>query len=206
MLGETRAREALVRAGRQLATTGLIVAAEGNLSVRLSGDLFLSTPAGFAKGEMTVGDLVVVDLSGVCRGGRLQASSEWPVHREIYRARPDINAVCHAHPPHASAYACARRLIPFLMPEAVVVLGDKIPLVPYATPGSQELADVVAEIAGQCFAFLLANHGAVTCGNDVRQALHRMETLERIAQVAMLAERVGGGIPLSNQQILKLCL
>jgi L-fuculose-phosphate aldolase len=201
-----RARKALVTAGRQLATTGLIVAAEGNLSVRLSGDLFLATPAGFAKGELTAGDLVVVDLNGECRGGRFHVSSEWPVHREIYRARPDINAVCHAHPPHASAYACARRLIPTLMPEAVVILGDQVPLVPYATPGSQELADAVAEIAGQCYAFLLANHGAVTCGSDVRQALHRMETLERVAQVAVLAEGIGGGIPLTNQELLKLCL
>lgn len=194
---EAAARDALVQAGARLASLGLIVAAEGNLSVRLGGDLFLTTPSGLAKGNLGVADLVVVDLDGAPRSGRFRPSSEWPLHREVYRRRPDVSAVCHAHPPHALAFACARRPLPALMPEAVIVLGGEVPVTPYATPGTEDVARAVGDVASAHDAFLLANHGAVTLGRTVREALHRMETLERVAQVALLADRLGGGVPLT---------
>jgi len=201
---EAGAREALVRAGRRLADRDLIVAAEGNLSVRLGGDLFLTTPAGREKGSLGLGDLVVVDLEGNPRGGRLRPSSEWRLHREIYRRRPDVGAVCHAHPPHALAFACARRPLPALMPEAVMVLEGEVPVAPYAAPGTDAVAESVRELIARRPCLLLANHGAVTTGRDMEQALHRMETLERVAQTALLADRLGGGVVLTAAEVREL--
>jgi len=201
---EAGAREAVVRAGRRLADRGLIVAAEGNLSVRLGGDLFLTTPAGREKGGLGHGDLVVVDLAGRSRGGRLRPSSEWLLHREIYLRRPDVGAVCHAHPPHALAFACARRSLPALMPEAVMVLDGEVPVAPYAAPGTAAVAASVGELIRRRPCLLLANHGAVTTGRDMEQALHRMETLERVAQTALLAVRLGGGVELTPDEVREL--
>lgn len=201
---EAGAREALVRAGRRLAERNLIVAAEGNLSVRLGGDLFLTTPAGREKGSLGHADLVVVDLAGRPRGGRLRPSSEWPLHREIYSRRPDVGAVCHAHPPHALAFACARRPLPALMPEAVMVLDGEVPVAPYAAPGTDAVAAAVRELIARRPCLLLANHGAVATGDDMEQALHRMETLERVAQTALLADRLGGGVVLTAAEIREL--
>ncbi|HPF35954.1 MAG TPA: class II aldolase/adducin family protein [Candidatus Krumholzibacteria bacterium] len=193
-----------MRAGRRLADRDLIVAAEGNLSVRLGGDLFLTTPAGREKGSLGLGDLVVVDLEGNPRGGRLRPSSEWRLHREIYRRRPDVGAVCHAHPPHALAFACARRPLPALMPEAVMVLEGEVPVAPYAAPGTDAVAESVRELIARRPCLLLANHGAVTTGRDMEQALHRMETLERVAQTALLADRLGGGVVLTAAEVREL--
>lgn len=204
MGGEAGAREAVVQAGRRLAARDLIVAAEGNLSVRLGGDLFLTTPAGREKGSLHHGDLVVVDLDGNSRGGRLRPSSEWLLHREIYVRRPDVGAVCHAHPPYALAFACARRPLPALMPEAVMVLGGAVPVAPYAPPGTAAVAASVGELIARRPCLLLSNHGAVTTGRDMEQALHRMETLERVAQTALLAARLGGGVELTAAEIREL--
>ncbi len=199
-------REALVEAGRRLAGRNLIVAAEGNLSVRLGGDLFLTTPAGGDKGDMDPGDLLVVDIDGRPReASRGRPSSEWGLHREIYLQRPDLHAVCHAHPPYALAFACARRQLPAtMMPEAVVVLGGDVPVAPYATPGTAEVAASVQGPIRTHDALLLANHGAVTAGADLTTALRRMETLERVAQVALLATPLGGGVRLTRSEVRKL--
>lgn len=203
-MGEAGAREALIEAGRRLDELRLIIAAEGNLSVRLGGDLFLCTPAGAPKGSLRTSDLVVVDLEGVSRGGRRTPSSEWRLHAEVYRSRPEIAAVCHAHPPHALAFACARRPLPVLMPEAVAVLGGSVPVAPYAPPGGEEVAASVRPLLPQHDALLLANHGALTLGLDTSQALARMEVLERVAQVALAAEPLGGGVPLTAAEIREL--
>ena len=206
MTDERAAREALVAAGRRLADRGLIIATEGNLSVRLGGDLFLTTPAGVEKGALAPDDLLLVDLDGRLRGdARRRPSSEWALHREVYRLRPEIAAVCHAHPSYALAYACARRAIPTtMMPEAVIVLGDDVPVAPYATPGSEEVAASVREIVARRDVFLLANHGAVAAARDLTTALHRMETVERVAEVTLLAASVGGGVRLTRGDLRKL--
>ena len=205
MAAEAQARASMVEAGRRLAQRNLIVAAEGNLSVRLGGDLFLTTPAGCEKGRLDLDDLVVVDLDGRPQGGGRRPSSEWGLHREIYLLRPDLRAVCHAHPPYALAFAVARRSIPTtLMPEAVVVLGEEVPVAPYATPGTDEVAASIREAIARHDVLLLANHGAVACARDLGSALQRMETLERVAEVALLAAPLGGGVRLTRSDVRKL--
>jgi len=205
VVAELELRTAIVEAGRRLARRNLIVAAEGNLSVRFGGDLFLTTPAGCEKGRLEPDDLVVVDLDGRPQGGGRRPSSEWGLHREIYLQRPDLEAVCHAHPPYALAFAVARRKIPTtLMPEAVVVLGEDVPVAPYATPGTDEVAASIRDVITRHDALLLANHGAVACARNLGGALQRMETLERVAEVALLAAPLGGGVRLTRSDVKKL--
>ncbi len=198
-------RRAMARVGRLLYARQLIVAAEGNLSARLPRGLFLATPAGACKGLLTPGDLVVVDEQGrTADGSAARVSSEWPLHRQIYAARPDAGAVCHAHPPWATAFATAREpLEGCLLPEAVATLGG-VPLAEYATPGTAEVPLSVRGLVRDHDAFLLANHGVVTVGETITAAYFKLETVERLAQVTLLARLLGGERRLSPGQVAAL--
>lgn len=201
---DARPADDIVRVGRLLYERRYVVAGEGNLSVRLGPGRFLVTPAGACKGDLTPDGLVEVDDDGRPRGpGR--PSSEWSLHAEIYRQRPDVAAVCHAHPPRATAYACARRALPAtILPEAVLLLGGDVPLAPYATPGTPEVAASVRPFVPRCQAILLSNHGVVTVGGSLEEAYRRLEIVERVAEVGAGAERLGGAVHLTNQQVRKM--
>src|SRR5712692_317272 len=161
-------------AGRWLLERGFIVATEGNISVRLDARRILISPAGLCKGRMACEDLVVVDLDGQCLGGSRAASSELAMHLLIYRRRPDVNAVCHAHPPVATGFAAAGvPLDKALLSEVVITLGA-IPLAPYGTPGTSELPDALAPLVENHDSILMSNHGVVTCGPDLLAACKRM--------------------------------
>jgi L-fuculose-phosphate aldolase len=190
---ETGLRRALIDVARRLARRGLITAAEGNLSVRLGGrSSFLATPAGAVKDLLGPGDLVVVDADGRSGG---TPTSEWPMHAAIYRARPDVAAVCHAHAPWSTACAVAgRELDGGLLTETTGVL-PTVPVAPRARPGSEDLAAGVAALVRRTDAVLLANHGVVAVGPDLETACRTLETVERLAQVTVLAELLGGGQP-----------
>lgn len=195
----------IVAAGQRLASAGLIAATEGNLSARLTERRILATPAGREKGRLSVADLVEVniDTGAVCAGPD-RASSEIRMHLVAYRHRPDVQAVVHAHPLHATSFAAARRSLDSrLLAESVVVLGP-VPLVPYGTPSTDELPDALFPFLADHDAFLLANHGALTLGRSVAEAYFRMETLERLAQITLWAELAGGGRPLGAAELSRL--
>jgi len=199
MTDETALRREIVRLGRLLYDRGLVVATEGNLSARLVGGLFLATPAGVCKGWLQPADLVVIDADGaaVRPVGEGRVSSEWPLHREIYRIRPDVAAVCHAHPPYATARAARRLpLASDLLTEIAASLGE-VPLAPAAVPGTEELPAAVAPLVRDHDAILLANHGVVTVGKSAAEAYLKLEMVERVAQVTLLTEASGGSVPLS---------
>jgi len=192
--------EALIAAGRRLDALGLVTAMDGNLSARLDRDRFLITATGAPKGELAPEDIVVVDAEGRSRGDR-RPSLEVGLHLAVYRIRPDVKAVVHAHPPVALGFALAGRdLIRPLVPEVVVHLGP-VPLAPYAMPGSPELEASIASLVPDHQGILLANHGAITLGTSVRQALHRMETLEHLARITLVADVLGGARPLTGAQV-----
>lgn len=196
-------QRALVEAGRRLYARGLIAATEGNLSARTGRD-FLTTPRGVCKGDLTAGMLVRVNADGKRVRGRGEPSSELFMHLALYRARPEVGAVVHAHPPVASGFAAAHRgLDERLLAEAVVILGP-VCLVPYAVPGTEALARALEAAAPDHDAFLLENHGAVTVGRDVWEAFYRMETLERLAQVCLVARTLGGEAPLAAAEAERL--
>ncbi len=183
-------RRRMVEVGRRLEQKGLIVAAEGNLSVRLGGHAFLVTPAGVGKGALRPQDLLVVDHAGRCAHGR--PTSEWPLHRALYDARPDAGAVCHAHPPWATAFSVAGRdLDGSLLTETEAML-PRVPLAARAQPGTEEVPAAVVPWIRDHDAVLLGSHGVVAVGPDLETAFARLETVERLAQVTLLAEVAAG--------------
>jgi len=195
-----RPADEIVRVGRLLYKRKYVVAAEGNLSIRLDRDRFLITPTSVCKGELSPDEPVEMDLSGEVVGVA-RPSSEWRLHAEIYRRREDVGAVCHGHPPYATAFACARRPLPSaLMPEALLMLGDEVRLAPYATPGTDGVPASLRGLTDDASALLLANHGVVTFAATLGAAYALLETVERLAEVALLAEKLGGGVRLTRRE------
>ena len=190
--------------GRWMYERQFIVACEGNLSVRLDSGRILTTPTCMNKGMLVPDDLVILDPEGRQLSGERKASSELAMHLLYYRMRPDVNAVCHAHPPTATGFAAAgRALDQALLPEVIIGLGQ-IPLVRYATPGTPELSAALEPFVPHYDALLLANHGAVTCGADLLTAFFRMETIEHFAKITLAAESAGVSRLLSSREVAKL--
>jgi L-fuculose-phosphate aldolase len=203
-MAEPQLREAIVEVGRLLAEKGWVAATEGNISVRLPGDRVLVTPSGVAKGRLTPEALIITDMNGVRLEGEGVPSSEIGIHLAAYRARPEIGAVVHSHPPFATGFAAAgRALNQGVLPEVIVGLGS-IPLAPYGQPGTDALVDAVAPLLETYDAILLANHGVLTCGPDVMTAWFRTETVEQFARITLVAELLGGPRLLPRQEIQKL--
>jgi L-fuculose-phosphate aldolase len=195
-------RLAILEAGQRLQRSGLVVASQGNISVRTASGL-LVTASGVSKGALDPSLILDTDAEG--RSSRPGVSSEIQMHVSIYRRRPDVRAIVHAHPPAATAFAVSGvSLDASLLAESVLLLGS-IPLVPYAAPSTTELAESVgAAMQGAEAAALLANHGAVTVGRTVTQALHRMETLEHLARVTLFARSLGAPQRLGAQEVQRL--
>ncbi len=204
MAGHAGLRADIVRVCRRLDARGLIAGPDGNVSVRLDDGNVLVTPAGWTKGELEEGDLVVVDAAGHLVSGNHRPSSEVQMHVRIYRRRPDVRAVIHAHPPTATAFAVAGEdfLTPVL-PEVVLQMGG-VPLVPYTTPGGEGLADGFESFLPHHDAFLMANHGATTVGPTLAIAQQRMESLEHAARILFAARQLGRVRPLSDAQAAEL--
>jgi L-fuculose-phosphate aldolase len=198
------ARAALVSCGRRLDALGFAPATDGNVSIRLGPDRFLVTPAGKEKGRLVPDELLVIDLDGMVVEGEGRPSTETPMHLLCYRRRENVWGVVHAHPPFATAFAAAG--VPLdapVMPEIVLTVGP-VPLVPYATPGTEELALALEPWVDRHDAFLLASHGVLTMGRDVREALHRMERVEHLAKVTLAARLLGGPRALTDAQVVSL--
>lgn len=197
-------RDEIVRFGGLLHQTGLVAATDGNLSVRLGDGRFLCTPTLMSKGMMTPDDLVIVDSYGHPIVGSRNVSSEIAMHLFIYRNRPDVGAVVHAHPPTATGFAAAG--IPLdsaLCSEIVITLGT-VPLADYQTPGTPELGEALAPLVGGHDAILMANHGVVTYGEDLLTAYMNMETVEHYAKIALVTHMLGRQKPLSEVHVSKL--
>lgn len=170
---------------------GYIAACDGNISVRLDEHRVLVTPTGMSKGAMRTSDLVVVDMRGRKLFGRREVTSEIGMHLLIYRMRPDVCAVVHAHPRTATGFAAAGiALDKPLVCEVVIGLGQ-IPLAPYGTPGTPELAATLEPLVPQYDAILMANHGVVTYGADLQSAYMKMETVEHFAQITLITRILG---------------
>ncbi len=201
---EQALREELVAVCRRLWERDLIGAAEGNVSARLGPDRFLVTPAGVGKGSLRPADLVVVDGAGAVVKGRGRASSELRMHLAAYAARPDAAALVHAHPLTAVALTVAGLPPPnHLVPEASVTLGE-VAVAPFATPGTEELPRALAPLLPRHDVILLARHGALALGASLAEACDRMETLERVARVALLARLAGRCEPLPAEAVARV--
>ena len=188
------ARRDVVRVCQRLHDRGLIAGQDGNVSVRVGADRLLVTPAGRSKVDLRAADLVELWLDGrpvtAARRGK-QASSEVRVHVAAYAARPDVRAVVHAHPPTATGFAVAGHPLDYDALAEMVYNVGRVPLLPYAAPGSRELAESVASFIVSHDVVLLANHGAVAVGPSLLVAHQRMESLEHAARILLTARQLG---------------
>jgi L-fuculose-phosphate aldolase len=201
---EDELRREIVQIGRWIHGQGLVSAYDGNISARLDNHRILSTPTTISKGMMEPDDLVICDYQGSKISGRRNVTSEIQMHLLIYRRRPDVHGVVHAHPPTATGYAAAGlSLNKALVSEVVLSLGC-IPLARYGTPGTPELTDSLEPLIGSHDAILMANHGVVTHGPDLMTAYFRMETVEHFAKVSLVTELLGRQVLLSETDVDKL--
>ena len=198
-------REAVCRVGKLLYDRGYVAANDGNISVRVGEGRLLITPSGVSKGRMTPDMLLVTDLDGTVIEGNRHPSSEGKMHLEVYRGRPDVNAVVHAHPPVSTAFAVYRRGLetPYLS-ELVAGLGQ-VPCTPsFAMLSTEEVPQSVRPYLADHNALLLANHGALAWGGDLWEAFDRLETVEHTAKIVLNAQLLGGGVPLTEEEVKRL--
>jgi L-fuculose-phosphate aldolase len=201
---EDEHRRDICVAGRWIHERAYVASTDGNISLRLGPQRILTSPTGISKGMMSPDDMVITDLEGHKLSGRRNPSSELGMHLLIYKRRPDINAVCHAHPPVATGYAAAG--IPLnkaILCELVLSLGC-VPVSRYGTPGTPELAEALEPLVQSYDSILMANHGVVTYGQDLLTAFFRMETTEHFARVALVSELLGKQVLLSGGDVEKL--
>src|SRR5208282_3706998 len=194
----------IVQYGRLLHESGFVAATDGNLSVRLDERRLLVTPTCISKGRMRASDIVMEDKNGKRLAGRRRDTSEIGMHLLIYRLRPDVRGIVHAHPPTATGFAASGYdLNRPLVCEGVVGLGS-IPLARYGTPGTPELTDALEPLIPRHDAILMANHGVVTFGSSVESAYMKMETVEHFAKIALVTHLLGHEQPLGEKEVEKL--
>ena len=202
-MDEQTARRDLITVCHLMYERSYVVSSDGNVSVRLDDGRILATPTMTCKGRMTDDLIAVTDIDGNKLNER-KASSELAMHLLIYRERPDVKAVCHAHPPHGTAFAVAGLAIDQpILSEVILTLGC-VPLASYGTPSTDELTQQMQPLVKHHNALLMANHGAVAYGSDLWQAWDRLETLEHTAKIAILSRMLGGSKNLPADAVEKL--
>ena len=179
---------------------------DGNISVRVGEDRFLTTQTGISKGDITAEHIGLID--GTCSvieaAEGFRPSSEVKMHLRCYRERPDIGAVVHAHPPYATGYACAHQPLDDYCLIGQVIFVGAVPVTPYAAPSTEEVPEAIAPYLSEHDVLLLANHGALALGADLTAAYYRMEMLEHQAQISLVARLLGGAVDLSRAEIDRL--
>jgi L-fuculose-phosphate aldolase len=204
MSTEASLRAAIVEVGRRMYARGYTASNDGNISVRLATDRLLMTPKSVCKGFMTPEMMCITDLEGRKLQGDRDPSSEMLMHLEVYRQRPDVQAVVHAHPPIATGFAVAG--IPLdraVLAEVLTTLGS-IPIAEYATPSTKELPAAVRKYITAHDGMLLANHGALTVGADLFSAYYKMETIEHFAKISLVARLLGGENLIARDEVMRL--
>lgn len=186
-------RRQLVRASHALHQKGWVANHDGNISIRLPGGRILITPTALSKGDVREADLVEIDLEGRVRSGSRRPPSEMKMHLCVYRERSDVHAVVHAHPPESVGHAiCGLEIPTTMMPESIVSIGDRIPLLAFHAPGSADLHAAIEDGAHWANCLLLAHHGPLVLGSDLEQAMLRLELVEHLARIHRVTRDLGG--------------
>ncbi len=199
-------RDELIRVNRIVVERGLIRSSDGNISVRLNRNTLLITPSGVYKGWMSPEDLIVMDMEGMAVQAKegLHPTSETFMHLEVYRQRPDVQAVIHAHPPFSTALTIAGKPFPVeYIPEVLIALGD-VPTAAYATPGTHEMADSIHKLILNHNCILLSHHGSLTVGSNLVEALIALERMEHAAYTHWIGQAFGSPLPLSSENLQAL--
>lgn len=203
MVSEYEIKKLICEIGRRVYTNGFVAANDGNISVRINDNEILTTPTGVSKGFMTPDMICKVNMKGevISASGKLKPSSEVKMHLRVYKERPDVKSVVHAHPPYGTSFAIAG--IPLakpIMPEAVIALGC-VPIAEYGTPSTEEIPDAISKYLQNYDALLLENHGALTYGQDLMTAYFKMESLEFYAKLMFISTMLGGPKELNGEQV-----
>ena len=197
-------KKEICEVGHKLWLKGFVAANDGNISVKINDHEFYCTPTGVSKGDLTPDMIIKVDENGKKLEGKLNPSSEIKMHMRVYRERPDVTAVVHAHPPVATAFTVADiDLDQYILPEAVLTIGD-VPTCDYGTPSTMEIPDSLDPYIQNHDAFLLRNHGALTVGCNLTKAFFIMEEVEFNAVICKHAMDLGAVHEISNDQLKKL--
>ena len=186
-------RQVILECGRIAYDRHLLTANDGNISVRLGDEQILITPSGICKGRMRAEDLLVLDMKGnvISSQADRAPSSETPMHLEVYKQRPDVRAVLHAHPVFATVLSVSDQPFPVdVLPEILLTIGN-VPTTRFATPSSHEDADAIRELIREHDALLLRQHGSLTVGVDLNEALTILERIEHVAEVFWRAQMLG---------------
>ncbi len=203
MSGEANWREQICEIGRRMYARNMVAANDGNLSVRLPEGTILATPTGVCKGFMSPEMMVRVDREGRPQDGR-KPSTEILMHLFVYRERPEVNAVVHAHPVYATGFATAGLSLEDCVAAEIIATLGSIPLAQYGTPSTPELPESLRPHIHRADAILLANHGVVTVGADLWEAYFRLERVEHYAHIVSVARQLGGEKLLPPEQVEKL--
>ena len=194
----------VLEAAKDMLRLNLTAGTSGNVSARLDDGSIVITPSSIPYDDMTVADLVVIDLAGEVVEGTRSPSSEKLVHLACYKRFPEVTSVIHAHPLYASMFACARQPIPAAIDEFAVYVGGDVPCAEYAMTGTPELGENIADCLGSVGSALLASHGTVTVSDSPARAIHQLGVVERAAQVVWGARALGGivELPASTNETL----
>jgi L-fuculose-phosphate aldolase len=190
-MNEYKLKEQICEIGRRLYNKGFAAANDGNITIRLNEREVLCTPTLISKGFMKPEDVCKVDYDGKQLAGARKRTSEVLLHLAVYRTRPDVQAVVHCHPPHATAFAVAGEPIPkCILPEVEVFLGE-VPMAVYETPGTQKFAETIIPYVKDCNTIILANHGTVTFGPTLENAYFNTEIIDAYCRILILARQLG---------------
>ena len=205
-MSEYEIKKQICEIGKRIYDKGMVASNDGNISVKISDNEFLCTPTGVSKGFLTPEFICKVDAEGkvIQAYEGFKPSSEIKMHMRVYKERPDVKSVVHAHPLYATSFAIAG--IPLtepIMPEAVIALGC-VPIAEYGTPSTEEIPDAVSKYLQYYDAVLLANHGALAFSDSLLNAYHKMESLEFYAQLLYQSKMLGGPKQLSEDQVQRL--
>ncbi len=203
MITEREAKKKIVEIGQRLYEKGLISATDGNLSIRI-GDRIIATPSGVSKGFLKENELVIVDRSGNKLSGSGKPSTELDMHLEVYKVRPDVEAVVHAHPPKCLSFIIAgENLSQCVIPEVIVSIGA-IPTAPYATPSTEDMPQSIREPIQRTDTIMLDRHGSLTVGHNIEAAYNKLEKMEHAAEVMLYAKLLGNVRTLGRAEVDKL--
>lgn len=203
-VSEFKLKEQMCDIGRRIWLKGFCAGNEGNHSYRVGENRIICTPTGISKGNLKPDDLCVVDMEGKQLAGKRKRTSEILLHLQIYKARPDVKAVIHSHPPHATAFAVAGVELPTCIhPEAEVFLGA-VKTAKYVTPGDKRLGESILPFVKDSNTILLESHGVVCYSPDLEQAYYQLEIVDAYARILLLTKQVGSIRPLDGTEMKEL--
>ncbi|MBE0449665.1 MAG: class II aldolase/adducin family protein [Clostridia bacterium] len=195
------ARKEIIDAGNQMVNSSLVIGTWGNISVRIADeDLIAITPSGVDYDKLISENIPIIDFEGNLIDGNMKPSIELPMHLEIYKKRPDIGAIVHTHSTYCTAMAIARKPIPASCEDLIQIVGGNVRVSEYRLPGTDDLGKVAVEALDERNAVLLANHGLLAAGKNLKETIKIAFICEKSAHATLLAANIGGAIELSKEE------